>query len=187
MKRLLLVFALSVLSLSACMGASAPGGGTCRQGVCIKIRAVEPIRFGEPITVTITFTSEKEIPETKVFLYSYPPSLIEDGQDWKETGVNWLVETKANSSQIFTRKVRLPPREGIFDLRAEAYTPGLYVIDYVTVHLTREGGKVYLSGTPIPTMTPGPLPTSTRGPSPTLPKPSPTSPRSTTPTRPPYP
>ena len=196
MKRLLLVFTLSVLSMSACMGASAPGGGTCKQGICIKIRVVEPIRFGEPVAVTITVTSEKEMPEMKVFLYSYPPALIEDGQDWKEKGTNWLAEAKANSSQVFTRKVRLPS-EGTFDLRAEVYTPGLYVIDYVTVHLTREGGKVYLSGTPLPITpivvnTPPPYILNPQGTPILAPTragvpPTPTYLRPTTPTRPPYP
>jgi len=175
---------LLLVSLTACMGPSAPGGGSCSKGLCITVRAIEPIRMNESVTVTITVTAERDIPELQVSLFSYPPALVEDGQDWKEKGVNWAVDAKANHPHVFTRKVRLPPNEGVFDLVAGAYTPNLpYVADYVSIHITRAGGKVYLSGTPVPipgwtpgqpipavTFTPGPsptfIPTPTREPSP---------------------
>jgi hypothetical protein len=123
----------------------------------------------EPVTVTITVIAEKDTPELKVFLSSCcPPSaLIEDEQGWKNGGVNWSVDAKANRPLVFTRRVRFPPDEGVFDIKAEVYTPSLRAEDYVSIHLARAGGKVYLSGTSIP-MTSGPLPTVTRGPSPTF-------------------
>lgn len=197
MKRLLLVFTLSVLSLSACMGASAPGGGRCNnEGVCVKINVVEPVRFGEPVTVTITVTSEKDIPNLGVSLYfdadvlTEEPQVVEKGvkdQAFWKGGASWGIDAKADSPSIFTRKIRFPPREGLFCVDARTGTPTVSSIyDSVCIYVTREGGKIYLSGTPIP-ITPGPLPTSTKGPSPTLPRPTATSPRPTTPTRPPYP
>jgi hypothetical protein len=159
MKHLLLVFTLSVLSLSACMGASAPGGGTCKQGVCVKIVAIEPIRYGEPVTVTITITSEKDISNLGVSLYhdvdvmvEEPPSGekgVKDQTFWKG-GASWRVDAKANSHLTFTRKVRFPPREGLFTIVANASTPSLHAADSIDIYVTREGGKVYLSGTPLP-------------------------------------
>jgi hypothetical protein len=169
MKRLI-VCVILLAGLSACGGVSAPGGGKCNNGICISVQAAEPIRVEEPITITISVTMEKEIPELKVFLYSYPPVLIEDGQTWTERGVNWEINTKATGSQVFTRKVRVPPKEGVFDLIAEAYAPSVRVVDSLSIHLTRDGGKVYLAGTPVPLGTPGkPVPavTITPGPSPT--------------------
>ena len=180
---------LLLAGLTACAGASFPIQPNCQQGVCIRVRAIEPIRFGEPVTVTVTVTSEKDISDLKVFLSSAYDALIEEAQDWKQSGVNWVMEAKANRTFTFTRRLRFPSREGEFQIIAEvykSYAPSVHATDSIRIHLTREGGKVYLSGTPLP-ITPGPLPTSTKGPSPTLPRPTPTSPRPTTPTRPPYP
>jgi hypothetical protein len=158
MKRLSLFVLLSVV-LTACASASSEKGGCSKsEEVCVKVRVEEPILFGEVVNVSIKVTSEKEIPGLKVFLSSYPKILIEDAQEWKDTGINWPIEAKANQSLTFLRKVRFPPAEGIFEIIAEIYTPSLYAIDSVRIHLTREGGKVYLSGTSIP-ITDGPLPT----------------------------
>jgi len=194
MKRLLLVFTLSVLGLSACMGASAPGGRRCNnEGVCIKIDVVEPIRFGEPVTVTITATSEKDIANLGVSLSLDADVLVEEPQSvekgvkdqafWKG-GTSWGIDAKANSPLTFTRKIRFPPREGLFCVDARAGIPTVSsVYDSVCIYVTREGGKIYLSGTPIPLWTPGkPIPAVT-----ITPGPSPTRIRQTTPTRPPYP
>jgi hypothetical protein len=117
--------------------------------------------------VIITVTAEKDMPELKVFLSSDPQTLIEDAQSWKDKGVSWGVDVQANSPRTFTRKVRFPSNEGIYNLIAEVYTPSIHAVDSIKIHLTRAGGKVYLSGTSIP-VTSGPLPTVTPGPSPTF-------------------
>ncbi len=174
MKRLF-VCVLLLVGLTACAGGAAPNGWNCDKGVCIKVRAAEPVRMDELVTVTITVTAEKDVPELKVFLSSCcPPSaLIEDEQGWKKGGVNWDVDAKANRPLVFTRRVRFPPDEGLFNIMAEAYTPGLHATDSIVIHLTRAGGKIYLAGTsvPIPGWTPGqpaPAVTVTPGPSPTF-------------------
>jgi len=166
MKRLF-VCVLLLVSLTACAGVSAPSGGSCNKGLCVKVTAAEPVHMNEPVAVTITVTTDKDISGLQVSLSSYPPALVEDGQDWQEKGVRWVVDAKANRPQVFTRKVRLPSSEGVFSLTAGAYTPNLpYVADSINIHLTRAGGKVYLSGTSVP-ITPGPLPTLS-GPTPTF-------------------
>ena len=174
MKRLF-ACVLLLASLTACAGASAPGGGNCKEGVCVKVQAVEPVRFGEPVTVTVTVTSEKDIPNLGVSLYHDVDVVVEEPQTeeknrpaWKgQSGVDWIVNAKANQPLTFTRKVRFPPREGVFDIVVSASTPSLRVTDSVYIRLTRAGGKVYLSGTSVP-VTSGPLPTVTPGPSPTF-------------------
>lgn len=185
MKRLFMCVLL-LAGLTACAGASSPIQPNCQQGVCIKVRAIEPIRFGEPVTVTVTVTSEKDISDLKVFLSSAYDALIEEAQDWKQSGVNWVMEAKANRTFTFTRKLRFPSREGEFQIIAEvykSYAPSVHATDSIRIYLTREGGKVYLSGTSIPLGTPGkPIPAVT-----ITPGPSPTRIRQTTPTRPPYP
>lgn len=192
MKCLLLVFTLSVLGLSACMGASAPGGGTCKQGICVKIAAVEPIHFGEPVTVTITVTSDKDLSNLRVSLYHDVDVVVEEPQNvekgvkdqtfWRG-GASWGIDAKADSPLNFARRIRFPTREGWFTIVANAGTPSVRTEDSIIIYITPEGGKVYLSGTPLPItpvviptytfLTPLPFPTPTRAGVPPTPTPHP--------------
>ncbi|OGO26401.1 MAG: hypothetical protein A2W33_10790 [Chloroflexi bacterium RBG_16_52_11] len=167
MKRFL-ICALVMITLAACADGSSLYRHNCSEGgeVCIELQAEEPIVNGEPVIITITVTSEKDIPDLKIFLYSFPKTQIEDIDGWNDDGVNWVIDTKANRSYTFTRKVLLSSKEGLFDVIAEVYTPSLHTADMISILLTDDGGKVYHSGTPIP-ITEGPVPLFT-GPSPTF-------------------
>jgi len=168
MKRLW-TLAILMMILSGCGGSAAPSGGQCNKGLCVKIEVAEPIRWGEPIGVTVTVTAERDLSNLQVSLTSYPPVSIEDHQGrWIEEGVRSEVNLVANRPLVAVYKVRLPS-EGTFELRAGAYAPNLpYVSDSVCIYLSGGKGEVYHSGTPIP-VTPWPLPvyTVTPGPSPT--------------------
>jgi hypothetical protein len=182
--RHLFVCILLLTGLTACVGPSAPGSGRCSKGgeVCVKATAVEPIQLGEPVTVTITVTTEKDTPILGVSLYHDVDVFVDGPQGWEKEakdsvvykgGAGWAISTKANQPFSFTRKVRFPLREGIFTLVVSAGTPSFRAEDSVLIYLTRAGGKIYLSGTsvPIPGWTPGqpaPAVTVTRGPSPTF-------------------
>ncbi len=185
---------LLLAGLAACAGVSAPGGGNCKRGVCIKVTAAEPVRMEEPVNVTIAVTADKDISDLAVSIHSYPQDVVVEGpQGWEQGakegqvykgGAGWKMTAKANQQQVFVRKVRflskdwLLYKEGLlYGITAEAYTPNVHVADTLTIHVTGAGAKVYLSGTSVP-ITPGPLPTITPGPSPTF---------VPTPTRRPYP
>ena len=198
MKRLWML-AILLMVLAGCGGSAVPSGGQCNQGLCVKIEVAEPIRWGEPIVVTVTVTAERDISNLQVSLTSYPPVFIEDQGKWIEEGTRANVNITAKRPLVIVRKVRLPS-EGTFELMAGVYTPNLpYVSDSVRIYLTREGGVVnptpaVLPGTPalVPTLPPErlltPFPTPTPWPTPF---PTPTSPpqvRTPTPTQlPPYP
>ncbi len=195
MKRLFIFF-LSIF-VTACSGVSAPAGGNCRGGLCVKVEAVEPIQFGEPVTVTIAVTAEKDISTLGVSLFhdmdvsvDTPQSLEKEIRDTivSQRGVDWVVDAKANQSLILSRRLRFPSREGLFNVMVAASTPSLRVVHSLVIHMTRAGGKVYLSNTPIP-ITPGPAPTSPPALRTLLAQPTPTrtSTPITTPTRVPYP
>jgi len=165
-----------ILNLSACASSSSLDRHNCSQEACIEVRVVEPIRFGEPITVTITVTAEKDIPKLGVSLYHDVDVIMEGPQGWEKevrnawkgkAGASWEITAKANQSMRFTRTMRLPSREGFFEFIGSASIPGARPTDSVRIHLTHAGGKVYLSGTSVP-ITPGPAPTITPGPSPTF-------------------
>jgi hypothetical protein len=189
MKRLWML-AILMLVLAGCGGSAAPSGGQCNKGLCVKIDVAEPIRWEEPIGVTVTVTAEKDISNLQISLTSYPPVSIEDQGKWVEEGMRTNVNVTANRPLVIVRKVRLPT-EGTFELIAGVYTPNLpYVSDSVRIYLTREGGVVnptpaVFSGTPalVPTMPPEWLltPFSTATPWPT-PIPTPTMPLVRTPT-----
>lgn len=161
-----LVWMFLGLGLVACVGVSAPTGGTCQQGVCIKVQIAEPIPFDEPVNATITVTTEKDMPRLGVSLYFGGQDIaVEGSKGWEKGGVDWLIEAKASNPTILTRRIKFPPQEGTFQVIVSAMTPsGLRVTDGVYVNVSRAGGKMYLSGSEIP-ITPAPLPTVTPGPS----------------------
>ncbi len=193
------MLAILMIVLAGCGGSAAPSGGQCKQGLCVKIEVAELIRWEEPIVVTVTVTTERDVSNLQVSLTSYPPVSIEDHQGkWIEEGIRSDVNLIANRPLVTVHKVRLPS-EGTFELRAGAYAPNLsYVSDSVRIYLSREGGvanptPAVLPGTPalVPTLPPKrlltPFPTATPW---TSPLPTPTYPppvRTPAPTQPAYP
>jgi len=197
MKRLW-ILAILMLVLVGCRGSIAPTGWRCSEGLCVKIKVVEPVRWGEPVTVIISVTAEKDVADLGVWLNHDQGVTVEGPQGWEENvkdrkigemAASWKVDVKANKPLVFMRKVHLPQREGEIELSAAVYRADLgYLVDSVSIYLTREGGKVYYAGTPVPItpwplpvyiVTPGssPTPQPTFTPTPTLP-PTPTPPRS---------
>jgi len=192
--------ALLMIALTGCGGSAAPGGAQCNQGLCVKIEVAEPVRWGEPVEVTITVRSERDIRGLGISLLSYPPSQItfEKAEFVTEGGARWATDIQANRPQHFGLLVHFP-REGSYALIAQAYDPtiGMVVSDEVGIFLTHEGGiinptPVVLPGTPellptlpperlltpFPTPTPWPtsLPTPTSPPPVRTPTPTPTQP-----------
>jgi hypothetical protein len=171
--------AILMLILAGCGGGASPGSGWCDQGLCVKIEVVEPVQWGKPLTVKITVTTEADIPDLGVSIYTYPPDVVVEGPiGWEPTskggmvwkgGAGWLVATKANQPIVFIRNIRVPAKQSPFlvDIQANASTrEGRRVSHSVHIYLAREGGKVYYAGTPLP-ITPWPLPVyiTTLGPS----------------------
>jgi hypothetical protein len=171
-----LVYVLVLVNLAACAeGAASPDRHNCSTGgeVCIEVRADEPISFGEPVNVTITVTSQKDISRLGVSLNHDVDIEIQGPQGWEKDlqdaaiykgGVSWGVAVTASNSANFSWKLFLPPRDGVFRIRAQASTTELFAEDMIRIYMTHEGGKVYLSGTPIP-ITHGPELVDTMSPS----------------------
>lgn len=200
MKRLW-ILAILMLVLVGCRENTAFSGEQCNEGLCVKIEVVEPVRWGEPVTLKITVMTETAIPDLGVSIFTYPPDVAVEGPTgWESTskegivwkgGAGWLVTTKANQPVVFIRNIRIPATESpsLVEIQANASTrQGRRVSHSVSIYLTREGGKVYYAGTPVPItpwplpvyiVTPGlsPTPQPTFTPTPTLP-PTPTPPRS---------
>lgn len=153
--------AILLMVLTGCRS-TAPGGGRCDQGLCVKIEVAEPIRWGESVKVTITVTSDHEVSDLGVWLNYEQGTIVEGPQDWEpetrdrrinEDAASWKIDIKANKPAVFVRKVYLPLAEREFKLSAAVYRADLgYITDSVYIHLTRKGGKVYYSGTPLPTI-----------------------------------
>lgn len=169
--RLFFLCALLLTNLAACAG-GATGKDNCskRGELCIQVRAKEPLRYDEPITIMITVTSEKDIDGLGVSLMADSTIIVvqdaleaEPGKVvWKDQRhVDWLVDVKANQPVTFTRALKLtPPTIDLarYTIVVRAGTPQLSADDSLDIYLTREDKKVYLSGTSIP-ITPGPMPT----------------------------
>lgn len=160
MKRLWMLTILMMV-LTGCGGSAAPGGGQCNQGLCVKIEVAEPIRWGEPLLVQILVVTKDDASNLGISLIYHDkgiiveePKKVEQGEVvWEgDQGLDWRVSAKANQPVVLTHRVHLPPREGPIQFIASAITPqGLQTVDSVTIYLTRTGGKVYYSGTPLPT------------------------------------
>ncbi|MDD2694448.1 MAG: hypothetical protein PHD58_00810 [Anaerolineales bacterium] len=170
MKRAFVFILLSVF-LTACAGAGSDRGRCMKSEdgeVCVRVRAEEPIRFGEPVTIVITVTSEREIADLRISLFTSPTNtMVEEPEKWEtgtrnqaiwKGGAGWDVTIKSGQPLAFSRELHLPLEEGEFDVIVHASTPHLRVVDSLSIYQTSEGSKVYLSGTSIP-INEGPLPT----------------------------
>ncbi len=163
---LLILVIIAANSLAAC----AQGGSEYNQmncssegEVCINVSAAEPINFGKPIKLTIKVTSSKDIPNLHVTLQT-PAEVTTDGpQNWENYLSHTLVQPgyagwdfaiKAGQTLIFNRVLHLPAREDTFFIGAEVITVGrtLVGIDSFYISMTHDGGKIYHSETPIPTV-----------------------------------
>ena len=167
MKRfyVLVIGILLLLSLAACAGTSpALSRQNCSKDreICVELQAEEPISFGGQVTASIIVTSKEDVSDLGVYLTSMPPNMlivqettiIEPGIVSRKahSGVNWLVDIKSNQPVVFTRDLKLPAEEGRYRIDAYAMVPGGKLAQtYLTIVMTREGGKIYLPGTPIPT------------------------------------
>lgn len=202
------LLALLMVAMVGCTGGLDSSGGQCNQGLCVKIEVAEPIRREEPVVVTITVATERDVPNLGVSLIYHNREIVVEEPEGKEygevawrgsQGLDWIVSATANQPIVFTRKLHLAPAEWPVTIVASAITPqGLRIVDSVRLHFTAEGARVYYEGTPVPitpgpilmfTVTPGPSPTPrpTSTPTPTL-LPTPTHPRfPLTPTQEPYP
>ena len=81
-----LVCVLLLASLAACTGTSYIDRPNCSaQGeLCIEVRADEPVSFGGQVIITITITSEKDIPDLAVFLEYEPDVVLQKPQEWEK-------------------------------------------------------------------------------------------------------
>lgn len=71
---------------------------------------------------------------------------------WERAGI---LRIEANQPLVFKRILMLPPREGEFAIRAQAATRELRAGEMIRIDSSKDGGRVYLSGTGIP-RSPGP-------------------------------
>ncbi len=151
MKRLFLQ-AILIIILAGCGGSTASDSKQCENGICVQIEAVEPVVWGEPVMVTITVTSNKDIQDLGVWLTHDYMVIVEGPQGWEaetrngkigERGASWQVDVKANQPIVFTRKISFL-KEGRYQLKAEILTPleGTYVYNILSILLTRKGGVV---------------------------------------------
>lgn len=194
---------LLLVSLTACAPSSKEGCSENRE-VCVSITAEEPILYGEPVILTITVISEKNITNLGVSLYHDIDIVVEGPQSWENSlsetsifngGASWIVSAKANQPMTFTRTLQLPPREGLFPIIVETSTTNLRAADSITIYITSQGGMILLSGTsipnivnPVPTMNPSMRQTMSARPTDTpFPAFTPLPTNTVTPTLPPYP
>ena len=149
----LLICVLMLASLAACVAPSGPGAFRCDQEekACVKLTVAEPIKPGQPVSVTITVTSEKNLPGLMVSLTSYPPEKVSIDEEPglpspKGSAVGWTADVKANRQLTFTRKIHLPSVEGeyggyaLIELRAWIHIAGGMIVgDNLTIYVTRRG------------------------------------------------
>lgn len=164
MRRSFLLVVL-IFWMTGCIGASAPGGRVCREGLCIMIAVPEPVRFGEPIVVKITVTGDQDIKNLGVSIYHDVDAAVDISRDAEtgtkeiivfKGGVAWMTDIRAGEERTFVGNVVLPMKEGLYQITVDAVKPdSTRVGDHIEIHYTPEDSTVYLSGTKIP-MTPGP-------------------------------
>ena len=152
MKQIIAIVILGIC-LGACVAAPAPGSRQCSSnGVCIKIQVAEPIRLDEPITVTATITSDKDLSQVEIaFASDAPDLLIEDKQTWHKGTQSERIDIKANQPARVSRRF-LVPKDDRFNIITSAMAPDFRVEDSVYIITTKDSGRVYRAGEPIPTV-----------------------------------
>ncbi len=148
---------ISTLLLSACTGASAPGQGTCREGVCVRLLVAEPVLLNAPTVISVIVLTEEAIPGLEIYMAPSEPGVLVEGDR------KWTLDTLVSQNITVSSTWRFT-QEGYFFVLAQAFDSrrGMVVGDSVRIHITRTGGIVYYSGTPLP-LTPGLGPTAVRG------------------------
>lgn len=167
MKRLLGLLLLGLI-LSACAGVSAPGAGTCQGGMCVHLQVREPVSLNTPVVISITVQTDEQIPGLEILVPDISSSVKLEGER------RWTRDTPARQAIQVTSVLRFT-QEGLWHIIVQAHDRrlGSVVADDARIYITRAGGTVYYSGTPIP-ITPGPLPTLAPGLIPATPIPTPT-------------
>jgi hypothetical protein len=165
---LLILVIITTCSLASCSpGGSESGQINCSSGeeVCINVSAVEPIHSGDPVPLTIKVTSSKDISDLHVTLQTPAEVTTDDPQNWENYLSHTLVQPgyagwdfaiKAGQTLTFNRVLHFPAREAYFFIGAEVTTVGrtLVGIDSFTIHMTKDGGKIFREGTSLPPYTP---------------------------------
>ena len=145
---------VTLLVLAVCVSASGPGGINCKNGICVKVQLSEPIRFNEPVTVTITVETEKDEEGVRIGAEVSPQIVTFDSPH------TWVVNTKAHQPVQVTTTLHFSAMEGWVDVHGDAltYSTGTHSSDYVPVRITRMGVTVN-PPTPVDTGSPEPQPT----------------------------
>jgi hypothetical protein len=155
--------------LAACFLDACSSGGSvkCSAGgeVCIGMSTAPAFSMGSPVSLRITVTSSKDIPDLHVTL-AKPAEVIMDGpQSWENylsTSSNdplfayWNFAIKAGQTLTFDRVLHFPSHEGLFDIVAEAVNSGRIIeaVDSFSVQITNNGGHIIRAGTPFLPYTP---------------------------------
>lgn len=165
------LFMFALLILPACTGASAPGQGTCRRGVCVRLLIGEPVLLNAPVVISIIVQTEEDIPGLVIAFPSTDARILVEGER------QWTINALANQPITLTKAVRFTEEGHYFILaQADDRRKGMVLGDSARIDITRAGGTVYYSGTPLPItpvrivtpsiLTPLPYPTPTRAPYP---------------------
>ena len=78
------------------------GGPMCRGGICVELKLQEPIRAGEPVAVTITVRTQRDIPGLEVILDTQDSAVQTVGSK------KWTLDTKADQSIQVFGAIRFP-------------------------------------------------------------------------------
>jgi hypothetical protein len=169
MKKIWILVILLVSSMTACSSTSSDKGSCSEDGeVCIKVTAVDPVIYGNPINIRISVTSEEDISSLAVSVFTYPITIkINDPENWEnETfnkyiwtgGAGWESSIKKGQALTFNRQFFLPSDYGEMQIIVHASTPNLRAVDSLYIYQTKDEVQIYRPGTKVP-ITSGPLPT----------------------------
>jgi hypothetical protein len=159
---------LLIIILTACAAVPEGGLGRCNQGLCVKLGAQGPFRYGEPLTLTITLTSDRD-QDVNASLNIPNNLMIEQPKSPNDTAIDqptqgfysWkAIHAKANISKTITFKTAFS-NEDIYQVVVYADANGIGTSDQIQIGYSKTGISVYFQGTLVPTRL-VPSPTSKR-------------------------
>ena len=161
----ILVTLAALIVLLVIFDRKATPAGKCRNGICVDVHIEEPIPYDQPVPVTVTVTTDRNISGLEIGIMTADPFIVIEG-DYEPS----IIDTQAGVPQELTITVRFT-RKRLFMLNAYAidYEGGFQVEKGLVFYMTASGGTFNIPDEP-PTSAPPSIeaPTPTPLPSPTL-------------------
>jgi hypothetical protein len=142
----LLLFLLTALLLASCVAAPVGGLGHCSRGLCVRLSADEPMRYGQPVSLTVLVTTDQN-QFVNVSLYIPKNFIIKQPNNPNDTAIDQLTRpnytwnalpTRANVPTALNFKTVFS-NDDVYQVVVYAETKGVITTDELRISYSKDG------------------------------------------------